>query len=337
MFNWFQRKGEDYPLEAEQSANVRVRTIKTLLYLAMLAAVLTTAAHAILLVMTTTEAFSKAAQTGGLFYTILATLRVGWPVIIEIVAVGVGVGFLMGLWRGGQQSTGGAIEVLWALFAAANMITFFAIERGQELQGWQRAWVEYGLPLSALIVTIMTYRLLKNDPLFKRRNEEALGEERKRAAEHNARMAVKLSPEMQAVHARKVWREEVKALESEGYTPEEIAYVAAHIPEMEDMMKALEAGKATGASRPAREPATPSWWDRLRGRPPVGETTHDASRQDEAPQLVERPGQGQRTPVYANLAHLTPEALRQMAADLEAGRPATLNPNGQEVRDARPQ
>ena len=288
MFNWFQRKGEDYPLEAEQAAGSRAKLVKTLLYLAMLAVVLTTAAHAILLVMTTTEAFTLASEQGGLFYTILATLRVGWPVIIEVVAVGVGIGFLIGLWRGGQQAAGGGIEFLWFLFAAANMITFFAIERGEELQGWQSGWVQYGLPLSALIIIAMTYRLLKADPTFKRRNEEAIGEEKKQAAEHNARMAVKLSPAMQAVHARKVWREEVKALESEGYEPEEIAYLAAQIPEMEAMLDALEAAKGAGKT-PNDDAPRPSWRSKLRRQPNAdkGNNTYEV-----IPLVEQAPGQG---------------------------------------------
>ena len=103
---WFNRSNdeeEDYPLEAEQSAKSRARGVKWLLYLSLLAVVLTTAAHAILLVMSSTDSFTLAAENGGLFYMILAVLRVGWPVIIEIVAVGVGVGFLVGLWRGGPE------------------------------------------------------------------------------------------------------------------------------------------------------------------------------------------------------------------------------------------
>lgn len=91
-----------------------------------------------------------------------------------------------------------------------------------------------------------------------------------------------------------------------------------------------------GQSAPA-QPARRSLADRLRGRPAVGESTHDTARHDAPPIPDAAPqGQGGRAPVYANLAHLSADQLRQMAADLDAGRPAQLNPNGQEVRDTRP-
>lgn len=306
---WFNRSNdeeEDYPLEAEQSAKSRARGVKWLLYLSLLAVVLTTAAHAILLVMSSTDSFTLAAENGGLFYMILAVLRVGWPVIIEIVAVAVGVGFLVGLWRGGQEGTGSAIEIMWFLFAAANMVTFFAIERGETLQGWQKAWVTYGLPISALLVAAMTYQLLKNDPAFKRRKEASIGEQKIKAAEHNARMAVKLSPAMRTVHARKVWREEVKNLESEGYTPEEIAHVAGHIPDMEEMAASLAA-----AQQESRKPSKSGWRNFLR---------RDKSEEDDAPRheaasaARPTPGQGEATKFTAEELAVLKAMLR---ADLE--------------------
>ena len=60
--NWFKRNRddeEDYPLEAEQSAKRRARGVKALLYLSLIAAVLTPAAHAILLVMSSTDSFTS--------------------------------------------------------------------------------------------------------------------------------------------------------------------------------------------------------------------------------------------------------------------------------------
>lgn len=307
--NWLNRNRDDYPLTAEEDTTGAVKSIGYLLYLVLGSVVVITAAHAILLVVNTTRAFTATSADDGLFYVILNVIRVAFPIVVEIAAVAVGLGFIKSQWRGGQRGLGTTLEIAWFLFAAANMITFFAFERGAELQGWQHAWVQWGLPLSALIVAALTYKLLKADPNHKRANERALAAEKIKAAEENARFAVTMSDAMMTVHERRVWRETVRDLAAQGYDDDEIAFMTAHIPDLHD----LADQRAAAAGQPDNAESRRSWIDGLRDKltsslPPaqteVGNTTHDAVRHTTAEQaeiddvlneiVAGRAGQGER-------------------------------------------
>lgn len=261
-----------------------------------------TAAHAVLLVINTTQAFTAATADDGRFYVLLNDIRIAFPVVVEIAAVAVGLGFIKSQWRGGQQGIGITLEIAWFIFAAANMITFFAFERGAEVQGWQYAWVLWVLPLSTLIVAALTYKILKEDPRHKRANERALAKEKITAAEEKARFAVTMSDAMMTVHERRVWRETVYDLAAQGYDEDEIAFMTAHIPSLHEL-------SAQRSAAPAEPEPPRSWIDDLRakltnGLPPareergVGNTTHDALRHDSPPVVpVAYPvdkGQGER-------------------------------------------
>ena len=244
---WFNRDKEDYPLTAEEDAKGKASGIAMLLYAVLFGVVIITAAHAVMLVLATTGDF--AASDDGLFYALLNVIRVAFPIIVEIAAVGVGLGFIRARWRAGQRGIGGGLEAAWFVFAAANMITFFAIERGDELQGWQSWWVQIGLPMSALVVAAMTYKLLKADPNHKRANEEALAAEKKTAAEHKARHGVMTSDAMMTIYERRTWRETVNDLAAQGYDEEEIAFMTSHIP----ALQALAAQRDAPAAPPTEE------------------------------------------------------------------------------------
>ena len=288
---WFNR-GNDYPLSAEEEAGRAAAGVSWLLYAVLAAVVLITGAHAVLLVINTTASFTTEAETTGLFYAILNVIRVMFPVIVEIAAVGVGLGFIRSKWRAGQRTFGKVLELAWFLFAAANMVTFFALERGQELVGWQSGWVQYGLPLSALIVAALTYSLLKADPAHKRTNEEALAAEKLRTAEFNARNAVKMSDAMMTIHERRVWREEVDALAAQGYTPDEIAFMTAHIPDLAD----LAAAKAAKAEVAPPDVADAKVLDWLKAK--LGKSAHSSDTADPTviPLVEPGPGQGNGAP-----------------------------------------
>lgn len=279
--NWLNRNKDDYPLSAEEDTTGAVKSIGYLLYAVLGSVVVITAAHAILLVVNTTRAFTAASADEGLFYVILNVIRVAFPIVVEIAAVAVGLGFIKSQWRGGQRGLGTTLEIAWFLFAAANMITFFAFERGAELQGWQHAWVQWGLPLSALIVAALTYKLLKADPNHKRANERALAAEKIRAAEENARFAVTMSDAMMTVHQRRVWRETVRDLAAQGYDDDEIAFMTAHIPSLHELA-AQRPVEQHGTAEPRR-----NWMDDLRDKltgfipaadDGVGNSTYDAPR-----------------------------------------------------------
>ena len=287
--NWFNRNKDDYPLSAEEGAAGAVKSIGFLLYLVLGSVVVITAAHAVLLVINTTQAFTAASADDGLFYVLLNAIRIAFPVVVEIAAVAVGLGFIKSQWRGGQQGLGTILEVAWFMFAAANMITFFAFERGAELQGWQHAWVQWGLPLSALIVAALTYRLLKEDPKHKRANERALAAEKITAAEERARFAVTMSDAMMTVHQRRVWRETVHDLAAKGYDADESAFMTAHIPTLNEL--AVQRSMAVEQIDDAE--SRRSWIDGLRDKltsslppaqPEAGSAADDAARHGTAEQ-----------------------------------------------------
>jgi len=202
----------------------------------------------------------------GLFGTILTGIRVAFPIIVEAAAVVAGVGFIKSQWRGGQKAVGFGIELIWFLFAGANMITLFAIERGQELQGWQSSWIQYGLPLSALIAGVLAYALVRSDPEHKRANEQALAEEVAAANEFNAYQDARISPAMLLIQKRRAFRDVVRQLETQGYDAEEIALMTEYVPGLlpENVTPrtvkpnrpslAARARDALGLPKPAEEP-----------------------------------------------------------------------------------
>ena len=334
--NWFRNRKENYPLSADESARGRAKAVNVLMFSVLGSVVVITAAHAILLVLYTTDTFVNTGD--GILYTVLNVIRVSFPVVVEVGAVAVGLGFIISAWREGQRTLGTFLEVMWLLFAAANMITFFAVERGEELQGWQQNWVEIGLPLSALAVATLTYLVLKADPAHKRANEAALAKEQKESIEANARNSVHTSDAMQTIHERRVWRETVNELSAQGYDDEEIAYMTAHIPELHDLEAARQ---ARAAKQVAAEPEPDaSWWKRLSNHlpgflPTTGESksTHDTPRAETTPAPIVAPGQGATS-------RLTPddiaEVIRQYEAARAAAQPPAPSPNGQEVKPGRP-
>src|SRR5690606_12311218 len=100
---------------------------------------------------------SGVAGDNGVVTAMLTAFRVSFPVIMELAAVVAGIGFIQSRWRGTQRTYGIGIELAWAIFAAANMMSVFTLEMGGSLQAWQMAWVQYGLPLSALVAGALTY------------------------------------------------------------------------------------------------------------------------------------------------------------------------------------
>lgn len=321
-------RNDSTPLTTAENADNAAAAVNYLLYGVLGAVVLTTGAHAIMLVLNTTDSFATDSASGGLFYALLNVLRVSWPSIVEVAAVAVGLGFIKAKWRGGQKGIGTALEITWFLFAAANMITFFAIERGAELQGWQSAWVQYGLPLSALVVAALTYKLLKANPAHKRANERALAEEQRTAAEENARLAVDTSDAMMTVHERRAWREKVHSLKAQGYDEEEIGFMTDHIPSLNQLHEQREKGPA---SEPEKKPGLV---DRAKAKLGLGDeaddTAYDAPRQDaNAPTTATPPGQGATGRLHPDDVAAIAAVVAQMSAPVPA---PTVHANGQETQ-----
>ncbi len=278
--------------DAEGKRNTR-GIVNALLYLVLTLVIVVTGAHAVMLVLSQTSAYA----TGGssMIDTLLTGIRVAFPLLVELAAVVAGIGFIQSRWRGPQKSVGLGIELVWLLFAAANMITFFAVERGLALQNWQTAWVQYGLPLSALIAGSLTYVLLRVDPANRRNQERAATAERVDSMRFKFRQKALLSPAMLNIEKQRAFMQVIDELRRDGYSESQIRFMIQHTPELlsdgdengtPDVMQVTE--PITVEQQP--EPRRRTWIDTLREdvaaaipQPSnVGKTTHDASRHDAA-------------------------------------------------------
>lgn len=229
MNNFFDND-DMYELTAEEGKKNALGLVKMLLYLVLTALVVITGAHAVMLVLSQTGSYSGAGQ--GAVALILTSIRIAFPLVVELAAVVAGLGFIQSRWRKGQKTYGMAIELVWLVFAAINMVTFFAVERGQTLDNWQLYWVQYGLPLSALIAGSLTYMLVRADPDHARDQERAASIERTNALRFKARQAAMLSPAMARIEAQRAWMDTIKELRAMGYTEQQIRFMTQYTPEL---------------------------------------------------------------------------------------------------------
>ena len=270
-----------YELSAAEGKRNTKTLLNTLLYLVLAAVIVITGAHAVMLVLSQTAAFAMAGESS-MVTTILTAIRVAFPLLVEMAAVVAGIGFIQSRWRGTQKTVGLSIEIVWLLFAALNMITFFAVERGAALQSWQTLWVQYGLPLSALIAGALTYTLLRVDPAHKRDQEQAATEERVNAMRFRFFQKARLSPAMLNIEKQRAFMMVVDDLRRQGYTEQQIRFMISHTPEL------LADGDENGTPDVLElGPATVTPLAR-----PVGNSTHDALRQGAS--ADEPAGQGER-------------------------------------------
>ncbi len=229
MNDFFEDK-DLYELTADESKRNAMGLVKLLLYLVLASLVIITGAHAVMLVLSQTGTYATAGQ--GAVALILTSIRIAFPLVVELAAVVAGLGFIQSRWRKGQKTYGMAIELVWLVFAAINMVTFFAVERGQPLDNWQVYWVQYGLPLSALIAGSLTYMLVRSDPDHARDQERAASAERMSALRFKARQAALLSPTMARIEAQRAWMDTIRDLRSMGYTEQQIRFMTQDTPEL---------------------------------------------------------------------------------------------------------
>lgn len=276
----FNRNKSLYPVSDAQAKERMRRNLQYLAYAVIGTLALVTGAHAVMIVLSETAAFTFAGQTG-LVLLAMTVLRVSFPLLVEAAAVIHTVGAVNGAWKGDQKTWGGIIDGVWLIFAAANMITFFAIERGLALQGWQVNWLQYGLPLSGIIAGVLVTKMILSDPSHKRAEEETAAEEMRVGTEHGAKSAVANSEAMYAVLVRRSWRDYIRQLEAQGYDQDEIAFMLANVPELRSIQ----------APQPKQE--RPSLADSVRGA--LSRNTHNTPRQDEpeiVPLMAEDKGNG---------------------------------------------
>ncbi len=254
-----------YQLTDQESQRNVQGLVYGLLYLVLAAVVAITGAHAVMLVLSQTATYTFAAEDS-LITTILTALRVAFPLLVEASAVVVGIGFIKARWQGPQKIVGLGIELIWLLFAALNMITFFAVERGQPLQSWQTTWIQYGLPLSALIAGALTYSLMRVDPAHRRQQEQAATAERVNAMRFQYFQKARLSPAMLNIERQRAYLQVIDDLRRQGYTDAQIRFMASHTPELtfdgdeSDLPDVREVGPATVTrlAHPINDPSPPS-------------------------------------------------------------------------------
>ena len=283
--NLFNRNQSKYPVSDAQAKERMRNGLKGLAYGVIGLMALITGVHAVMIVLSETAAFTLAGQTG-LLLLLFTALRVGFPLVTELAAVIHTVGAVNGAWKGDQKTWGAIIDGVWLLFAAANMITFFAIERGAPLDNWQVYWLQYGLPLSGILSGVAVTKMILADPAHKRAEETAAAEEEKVGNEHAAKTAVEQSPAMYAVQVRRAWRDYVRELEASGYDEDEIAFMLANVPELRSISAPAPQQERRGIA--ARASAALD-----EARAAIGNSTHDTARH--APDVIPlaQPGQGE--------------------------------------------
>lgn len=246
----------DFRLTDEESKKNIKRFAMVGLYALLAVVVMVTGAHAIMLVMA--QAPAAVGAENSLLAKFLNAIRITFPIVVEAAAVVAGLGFIGAKWRKGQKTAAFMIEVVWVVFAAANMITFFRIERGLALESWQVNWVDYGLPLSALVAGILTYALTRTDPDLKRKDEETAAEEKIKAIKFSSRRDVAISAQRMAIEKQRAWIDFIKKLQTQGYSDQQIRFMLQGVPELlvdgdgDGRMDLLESGDGAipGTARP---------------------------------------------------------------------------------------
>lgn len=166
----------------------------------LLGLAIVTAIHAVAI----TRAYTGLNTAGGDVFSIIRVAGVG---LVELFAIATAVMLATHQLRARQKPAAMALEITWAAFAAVNLISSFAVEHGGELPAFVASWVQYGLPVSALIIGIQFYVMLRLNPDAKRADDEAELQERFTRIKHNARLEVMASPQMKAVIRQMTWQQ----------------------------------------------------------------------------------------------------------------------------------
>jgi hypothetical protein len=195
----------------------------------LLALAIVTAVHAISLTLHHTYLNPS---TGDAF-TIIRVIGVA---LVELFAIVTAVMLATHTLRAKQKPVAMALEITWAGFAAVNLISSFAVEHGGNLPAFVSSWVTYGLPVSALIMGILFYVMLRLNPDAKRADDEAELRERFTRIKHDARLEVMASPQMQAVIRQMMWQQLPPVIGRElNLTDAQIAALIRQAPQLLDL------------------------------------------------------------------------------------------------------
>ena len=191
---------KDFDLSGKASTGTIGTAASWLGWALLLSLAIVTAIHAVSLVRAHT---GLSTASGDIF----SIIRVSGVVLVELFAVVTAVLLATHRLRAKQKPAAMAIEITWAIFAAVNLISSFAVEHGGELPQFVGMWVTYGLPVSALIVGIEFYIVLRLNPDAARADDNAELAEQFERVKHRAKLEVMGSPQMRAVIRQMTWQQ----------------------------------------------------------------------------------------------------------------------------------
>lgn len=186
-------------LSGDASRNTIARGASWLGWALLILLAIVTAVHAISITLHHT---SLNPESGDVF----TIIRVSGVVLVELFAVAAAVLLATHKLRAKQKPMALVLELTWVLFAAVNLISSFAIEHGGELPAFVSTWVTYGLPISALIVGVEFYVILRLDPNAARADDNAELREKFLKLQHDANLEVLASQQMKAVIRQAAWQ-----------------------------------------------------------------------------------------------------------------------------------
>lgn len=192
-------------------------------WIALIALVISTGVHAVSLVV----------EQIGFHNNVMSFIRVLSPVLVEVIAAVVAVGFASHAWKAKQKPIGVGIELLWLGFAGLNLITSFTLESGGPLPSTLDYWLRYGLPLSALVTGAMFYLLLRLDPEHQRAEARQIAQTNHEDTAFKMELEVLGSQQMNYVLQQRGWLRVIEGLEREGYTDEQIAFMIQDVPNLQ--------------------------------------------------------------------------------------------------------
>ncbi len=202
------------------------RFVKAGLWLTLAVVLVVTSVHALTIV----ASFASITRTEGIMGWVFYGARFAFPAVAELCSVVVAMGFSSGNWKGWQVWVALAIEIIWFVFAALNMLTAFAIERGADLVGWQTTWVEVGIPLSALVLGGLLYVVDRVDPEKLRELANAAARYFEEEMAFGITNAIKTGPQAQRVIEQRAWLDYIASLKLQGYSPTQIQFMLSHVP-----------------------------------------------------------------------------------------------------------
>lgn len=198
MYNGNSDMTEEIDLAGSATRNTVGGIARAMGWVLLLLLAVVTAVHAVSITM----AYTHLNPAGG---NLFAIVRIGGVVLVEFFAVTTAILLMTHQLRARQKPAAMAVEVVWMIFAAVNLVSSFAIEHGGELPQFVNGWVAYGLPVSALVMGVLFYMTLRLDPDAARSDDEAELREHFARIRHGAKLEVMASPQMKSVIRQAEW------------------------------------------------------------------------------------------------------------------------------------